>query len=275
MLLQQLHRREKTVQRSWGGSGLLWNKMQCNRTHLGAWKHQRLSQAQILPKMSAPKLYAPIHCASSHDIQPQATENKTCRSANLYTPISHNASTNDRWSDCLFTTKCSAGKPWVWYSCWCHSDTHNQSKHCCRPRTPPHGNGTRGWQQQDNAPCHTEKNIQKAQSGDLAAKFPRSEPGRASVGRARTSPVHGSLTAQSTDLKGSSANTPVPDTARHPKRSCVRASLGRKKSYPQWGHYGSDLIQPFQSLSITLGHLEPFIRFLGSFLSSFRFAVLP
>ncbi|KAM6977734.1 LOW QUALITY PROTEIN: uncharacterized protein FYW47_002524 [Aplochiton taeniatus] len=28
-----------------------------------------------------------------------------------------------------------------WYSCGCYFDTYHLPKHCCRPRTPLHGNG--------------------------------------------------------------------------------------------------------------------------------------
>ena len=84
-----------------------------------------------------------------------------------------------------------------------------------------------GLFQQDNAPCHTAKNVQewfeerdRVQGVALASKFPRFQSDRASVGCAgKTSLILGGPTSQLTGLKGSAANVLVPDTRGHLQRS--------------------------------------------------------
>lgn len=64
-----------------------------------------------------------------------------------------------------------------------------------------------------------------AQGIDLAYKLPGSQSDQASVGRARTSTIHGGPTLQPPGLKGSTANA----TTGQPQRSSVHASQGQSQ----------------------------------------------
>ena len=83
---------------------------------------------------------------------------------------------------------------------------------------------------------------ERAQGINVSSKFPRTQSDQASVGCASRSLIHGGPISLPTGLKGSAANTSVPDTTGLPPGvPCQCPQRLGTESNPQQGLHGSDL----------------------------------
>lgn len=92
-----------------------------------------------------------------------------------------------------------------------------QTKHCFRLSTAPHGNITPQQLSDERANSFT--------VFTLGYKFPNSKSKLDPMGHAGTTIIHGGPTSQCTELRGSVANSLVPETTGNPQSSCGHALM--------------------------------------------------